>query len=130
MGGFRVSREKRTTEDDHDHHENEYDITLQPLDYANTPLRQHAPTPTRRYADTPIRRYADTPIRFPTMPGDEHQLRSAIYRPILTLMTPCSRCRLASALQTARPEWQAYVHDLGGMRRSPLTRVGQLNNLS
>jgi hypothetical protein len=122
MGGFRVSREKRTTEDDHDHHENEYDITLQPLDYANTPLRQHAPTPTRRYADTPI--------RFPTMPGDEHQLRSAIYRPILTLMTPCSRCRLASALQTARPEWQAYVHDLGGMRRSPLTRVGQLNNLS
>jgi hypothetical protein len=46
MGGFRLSREKRTTEDNHDHHENgnECDITLQPLDYANTPLRRHADT--------------------------------------------------------------------------------------
>ena len=46
MGGFRVSREKRTrrTSTNHHEHENENDITLQPLDYANTPLRRHTDT--------------------------------------------------------------------------------------
>jgi hypothetical protein len=29
---------------------------------------------------------------------------------------------VAHALQTAGPEWQAYVRDLGGKRLSPLKR--------
>ena len=44
MGGFRVSREKRTRRTSTNHHEHENDITLQPLDYANTPLRRHTDT--------------------------------------------------------------------------------------
>jgi hypothetical protein len=60
----------------------------------------------------------------------QHQLRSAIYRPILTVMTLARPAGVAHALQTAGPECQACVRDLGGMRRLPLTRVGQPKDLS
>jgi hypothetical protein len=63
----------------------------------------------------------------------QHQLRSAIYRPTLIVMTPAR----AADDRAASPdsslfirEWQAYARDLGGMRHSPLTRVGQPKVLS
>jgi hypothetical protein len=93
MGGFRVSREKHA--EDHDHREHEYDITLQPLDHANTPLRRRADP-------------------FPHDPrGMQHQLRSAIYRPILTVMTLARaagwrpRCRRQG--RNGRPTWVIWA---------------------
>jgi hypothetical protein len=96
MGGFRLSREKRTTRTTTrtttttTRRTRECDIALQPLILSDaTPIAQRS-----------LSSYSH---------GDDS----------------CSCCRVASALQTAGPEWRAYLRDLGGMRRSPLTRVGQ-----
>ena len=69
----------------------------------------------------------------------QHQLHSAIYRPTLTVLSLARaagwrpRCRRQGRVRTALcslRKWPAYVRDPGGMRHSPLTRVGQPEDLS
>ena len=69
----------------------------------------------------------------------QHQLRNAIYRPTLIVLSLARaagwrpRCRrqgrVSGQLYVFITEWRAYLRDPGGMRHSPLTRVGQPEDL-
>ena len=69
----------------------------------------------------------------------QHQLHNAIYRPTLIVLSLARaagwrpRCRrqgrASGQLYVFITEWPAYLRYPGGMRHSPLTRVGQPEDL-